>query len=134
MIERENDIEVEVFDSLQVKRLAYLLKEAIGKNKVLSFKLMQAQQTINELSEGNMLQNELIDLKYKNTILEGEYAKLKEQYKKLNDKYSNTINGIYSLDGHYGTLQNKIKELQEENKKLKKAHNDCIARILELNK
>ena len=49
MIERENDIEVEVFDSLQVKRLAYLLKESIGKNKVLSFKLMQAQQIINEL-------------------------------------------------------------------------------------
>lgn len=134
MIEKDDEIEVEVFDSLQVKRLAYLLKESIGKNKVLSFKLMQAQQIINELSEGNMLQNELIDLKYKNTILEGEYTKLKEQYKKLNDKYSNTINGIYSLDGHYGTLQNKIKELQEENKKLKKAHNDCIARILELNK
>lgn len=134
MIEKDDEIEVEVFDSLQVKRLAFLLKEAIGKNKVLSFKLMQSQQLINELSENNTLQNELLDLRFKNTILEGEHAKLKEQYKKLNDKYSNTINGIYSLDGHYGTLQNKIKELHEENKKLKKAHNDCIARILELNK
>lgn len=134
MIEKDDEIEVEVFDSLAIKRLAYLLKEATEKNKVLSIELGQARSYIDELLDNNLMHSELIELKAKNTILEGEYAKLKEQYKKLNDKYSNTINGIYSLDGHYGTLQNKIKELHEENKKLKKAHNDCIARILELNK
>lgn len=134
MIEKDDEIEVEVFDSLAVKRLAYLLKEATEKNKVLSIELGQARSYIDELLENNLMHSELIELKAKNTILECNYTKLKEQYKKLNDKYSNTINGIYSLDGHYGTLQEKIKKLQEENKRLTKINSDYLNRILELNK
>lgn len=127
------DIEIEISDSLKTKRLAMLLASKEQQLKKASTKIGQLESYIDELCEQENIK-EFINLRERIKNLEEELSNFKEKYKKLSDKHSCTVQGLYSMDSHYGTLQERIKKLQEENKKLKKINNDYISRILEFSK